>query len=1576
MPSSSLRLAVVTGGVLLLGLIGVLGYSVRFQGQAEPAALSAPRDEDKGYCCKTIGQMCEGRATKGGLVQRKDCKAVGQTFFESDDPSATVRQACDNACGYLVACCQPKPVELGADPLKVVGDSDMKTEARCVSNKESDAEDAPEKPKGYVITGINDLDVTSETALENAKKAAQNNCAPKSRSVCCNPTARFCSIRVGYDPTYGKDPPICQNGEYLVNVNDVTSYGPTVPLPFLTADGKYVDKDPKFRDTPDEWVKALARCKNTCGAYYCVLQHPNKDESRLIAACTNKPISHSDVAGLCAGDLRKKTDPKAKLVTQVLYPPYCPPPPKKAAAAAAMPGGLGGGVAGAAGLGGGVAGAAGAPPGPDAVVAADPNDKNFILNNWGVILRAGPEDKTGKTPLYAFKSKEACTNLNDPNSCNPCLALGGCNKAVNPAGGGAPGGGAPGGGNPGGGPGGNPPGGGMPQGGQINPNGNAGGPPAGNPPGGGQPGGGGAPGGGDNAGGGTSSVSNQCTGNECSGNLSCAQLNKMCLTTTAFPCYTCTGGGNSSEGPGKASASSLSARSSSAKSSSNSNSKSSSSAASLCYHADNGSEDTGYCCGTVSQQVCSSGGACASTNVNLCQNNTTAQSCAASTVLQQPKFHQALDAGITQCTTACAGNAQCFSDCLGGKTSTVPACPGGSSSSGGASSGGGGGGGNSSMASSAAGSVPGGSSSKASSSRSADQCFDASDAQQNNGLCCGLAATNECTGATCVTVFKAACSSNVTSQSCVSTPVFKKATFFQSLDPKIKECTNECTGIKAGGQQCIAECLAGQTSGIQACPSSASSVSSAHFSSQSSGECFHPGGADDVGTCCTPQGAPFCPPTFTGPTSDCTPATAHICYTATSLTCRTASAGDRTALASVFLNEHDPSLATCTANCRGSILNLNQCLYLCMRNAPHGANVCPASSSNSGGGGSSAGHSSSVSSRPFQCFHVGDNVEDTGSCCGLAAEQDCTSSTECVTSYRPQCRTGATSGSCQSTEKFLQAKFFQVLDKVKDQCNQTCAVSSGSVSPSCIASCYVGASATISACPASSSSRPSSSRSSSSGLLQCYHAGKPDEDSGFCCGLGAVLDCNAAGQCLTSYKPLCRPDVTTASCVASDSFQQAKFIHALDPAVNRCTQTCSVQQGTPFQECMDTCIGGSSPTVRICGAASSGQSSLNSSERASSSIAASSSSRAASSSLRASSSSVFVASSSSAKASSRAASSSLRASSSSYRAFSSSSFRAFSSSLRANSSSGHNAAHSSSFITDYCRLFPERCVSTSSVPTGPVCGNGRREGTERCDDGNRVDTDACTNDCRLGNQQRCVENRDCGTLSCVAGVCAPCTTSAQCGGNQCVAGKCVDTCGNGTLDAGEVCDDGNRVGTDSCSNDCRPTNLCGNGVVNAGEFCDDGNTNDGDGCTADCHLPRNGACDNPVQCDSGICNAGHCLDLCGNGRMDPGEQCDDGNILSNDGCSNKCLLETGVGAQIVDIPVNGGTNPINNPVPGTQTYTPGNPIGQTGQGNPQNGSLTPIATGHAPAGKTGPAAVAVMAAGAASGLAWMRRKRS
>jgi len=64
--------------------------------------------------------------------------------------------------------------------------------------------------------------------------------------------------------------------------------------------------------------------------------------------------------------------------------------------------------------------------------------------------------------------------------------------------------------------------------------------------------------------------------------------------------------------------------------------------------------------------------------------------------------------------------------------------------------------------------------------------------------------------------------------------------------------------------------------------------------------------------------------------------------------------------------------------------------------------------------------------------------------------------------------------------------------------------------------------------------------------------------------------------------------------------------------------------------------------------------------------------------------------------------------------------------------------------------------------------------------------------------------------------------------------KDVQECGNGVVEFGEDCDDGNTVNGDGCSDECLIEKFCGNGFIEDSEECDDGNNDDGDGCSAKC----------------------------------------------------------------------------------------------------------------------------------------------
>jgi fibro-slime domain-containing protein len=265
---------------------------------------------------------------------------------------------------------------------------------------------------------------------------------------------------------------------------------------------------------------------------------------------------------------------------------------------------------------------------------------------------------------------------------------------------------------------------------------------------------------------------------------------------------------------------------------------------------------------------------------------------------------------------------------------------------------------------------------------------------------------------------------------------------------------------------------------------------------------------------------------------------------------------------------------------------------------------------------------------------------------------------------------------------------------------------------------------------------------------------------------------------------------------------------------------------------------------------------------------------------------------------------------------------------------------------------------------GAVCPNGRLEYGEQCDDGNDVPDDGCTN-CQTDAGYRCPtpgvlcerlptcsdgyvdvaigEQCDDGDLADGDGCSRSCRVEAgficpvpRAEGDRLVGGACrAVRCGDGTVESNEQCDDGDtssgdgcsstcvleagwtcplgavcqarscgdgiRAGVEECDNgndngsgvpiggvicetNCRivadPT-LCGNGTLDPGEACDDGNNDLGDGCTIFCE--REPTCIPPAPCTS----------ECGDGIRFGTEECDDGNTRSGDGCSSSCAVEAG-----------------------------------------------------------------------------------
>ena len=175
------------------------------------------------------------------------------------------------------------------------------------------------------------------------------------------------------------------------------------------------------------------------------------------------------------------------------------------------------------------------------------------------------------------------------------------------------------------------------------------------------------------------------------------------------------------------------------------------------------------------------------------------------------------------------------------------------------------------------------------------------------------------------------------------------------------------------------------------------------------------------------------------------------------------------------------------------------------------------------------------------------------------------------------------------------------------------------------------------------------------------------------------------------------------------------------------------------------------------------------------------------------------------------------------------------------------------------------CISNKILPKGTEtvanCGNDVKEEGEKCDG----DTKSCKSiDSRFtGGYAQC--NKNCTGYD---------TSTCEGGGGV--------LCGNNNVDSGEVCD-GDTIqcnqlagapenGTAKCAQDCLGWDKSGCYGGNSGNNDNDNNNNDNGNNSSD-----NG--DDKANC--------------GNGFLDDGEQCDDGNRMDGDGCSKYCMKETG-----------------------------------------------------------------------------------
>jgi len=179
-----------------------------------------------------------------------------------------------------------------------------------------------------------------------------------------------------------------------------------------------------------------------------------------------------------------------------------------------------------------------------------------------------------------------------------------------------------------------------------------------------------------------------------------------------------------------------------------------------------------------------------------------------------------------------------------------------------------------------------------------------------------------------------------------------------------------------------------------------------------------------------------------------------------------------------------------------------------------------------------------------------------------------------------------------------------------------------------------------------------------------------------------------------------------------------------------------------------------------------------------------------------------------------------------------------------------------------------------------ACGDGIISTGEVCDDNNNTSGDGCNILCNVESGWSCTQG-------------SPSVCTLLCGNNQLDSGEDCDgaqlgtsTCQSLGYDTGSLaCDSGCAFDTSSCT-----MFSCGDGQVTGIEDCDGANLNSTTclslgflggalSCTANCGFDT-GSCIAPV-CGDGVISTG------------VGEQCDDNNNTSGDGCSGLCQVEVG-----------------------------------------------------------------------------------
>lgn len=192
---------------------------------------------------------------------------------------------------------------------------------------------------------------------------------------------------------------------------------------------------------------------------------------------------------------------------------------------------------------------------------------------------------------------------------------------------------------------------------------------------------------------------------------------------------------------------------------------------------------------------------------------------------------------------------------------------------------------------------------------------------------------------------------------------------------------------------------------------------------------------------------------------------------------------------------------------------------------------------------------------------------------------------------------------------------------------------------------------------------------------------------------------------------------------------------------------------------------------------------------------------------------------------------------------------------------------------------PEGATITLTGLTG--CGNGTVEGAEACDDGNSLEGDSCSNLCAVTIPIPIPIGP--GSSSSVSSSTASSSSSSGSGSSSSSSDSSASSSDSSFSFSSSV----------SSSYQAPPpvTGTCGDATCEEGEqyaeyLC---------GANTMCQNPQYCAIDCPLASSSSSVSSSSTSSsapatFCGNGVLNSGEECDDGNTVDTDDCSNACLL--------------------------------------------------------------------------------------